>query len=385
MSDGFEIDMLSLGDADCIIVTCWTAHLGPQRILIDGGNRSDFDVVRDFLADRGMTNFWAVVCTHLHGDHAGGLVKLVRDRSFTFQTAWMHDIRKHLTPDALRRASAGPSQQARDVKEIWETTRELDSAFAGRGLMTREPFGGAKIADYPLMTVLGPSLPFYRRAIREWAGIEVPPPVTPSFLEVLSGIGPDPSAPLSRLFFAPPPSPGRPLSPTRPLTEAPLSSLLASTLKNSSLKENPSTQPFNNTSAILGVLFGEKRFMLTSDAGSSALDLVPSDWKDLWWMQVPHHGSDGNLSKSNIERFRPRFACISARGDTDHPSRAIVNALIKCGAMVCSTHRANPGHLWHQTGSVRPRVGYGPAIQLKGTSNRPRLTFGCLPSLAAEG
>ena len=50
MFDGLEIDMLSLGDADCIIATCWTSF-GPQRILIDGGCAVDFPTVRDFYAE----------------------------------------------------------------------------------------------------------------------------------------------------------------------------------------------------------------------------------------------------------------------------------------------------------------------------------------------
>jgi hypothetical protein len=41
MFDGFEIDMLSLGDADCILVTQWSPFDGyPFRVLIDGGSRS---------------------------------------------------------------------------------------------------------------------------------------------------------------------------------------------------------------------------------------------------------------------------------------------------------------------------------------------------------
>jgi beta-lactamase superfamily II metal-dependent hydrolase len=114
MFDGLEIDMLSVGDADCIIVTEWTAH-GPFRVLIDGGNATAFPAVKDFLLSHNMKVFWAAVCTHLHTDHADGLIKLIKDRSFTFCNAWMHDIRKHVSADALRRA--GESSRARSVSE----------------------------------------------------------------------------------------------------------------------------------------------------------------------------------------------------------------------------------------------------------------------------
>src|SRR2546427_11384575 len=85
MFDGIEIDMLSLGDADCIVVTQW-ANGFPHRVLIDGGGGTDVPIVREFLRRRNFTSFWAVVCTHLHRDHARGLIKLVEDKSITIRS-----------------------------------------------------------------------------------------------------------------------------------------------------------------------------------------------------------------------------------------------------------------------------------------------------------
>jgi beta-lactamase superfamily II metal-dependent hydrolase len=372
MFDGLEIDMLSLGDADCIVVTQWAEGF-PHRVLIDGGSGSDAPVVREFLRWRNYTNFWAAVCTHLHQDHARGLVKLVQDKSITIHNGWMHDIRKYVTSDALRRASAGSSSRAQGVKEVLETTEELSRAFASRNLITQEPFAGSVLAGYPFMTVLGPSLPIYQRVLQEFTKVEVP--VTPSFYEALSAIGtrrpatgfprlsdmPNSPAPeaLYGLFpstLDPPPAYGQ-LLPT-----------LTGVLKNSNVKENPKTQPFNDTSSIIGVIFKGHRLLFTADAGSDALDRIPADWRNLLWMQMPHHGSDGNLSQANIERFCPKIAYVSACGDTTHPDKAIVNGLIKVGAQVFSTHSLNPGHLWYWLGSVPSRTGYGPAIPLKGTA-----------------
>ncbi len=83
--DGLEIDMLSLGDADCILVTQWTTAYGPFRVLIDGGSGTDFKTVREFLRTRNVTVLYAVVCTHLHNDHASGLIKLVQDKQSASQ------------------------------------------------------------------------------------------------------------------------------------------------------------------------------------------------------------------------------------------------------------------------------------------------------------
>ncbi len=362
MFDGLEVDMLSLGDADCIVVTQWT-DFGPQRVLIDGGQEADARVIREFLRSMNFTNFWGVLCSHLHNDHARGLIKLVQDKSITIHNAWMHDIRNHASSEALRRASSGNSTNAEAVKQVLENTRELASAFASRNLTAQEPFAGTGIAGYPFMTVLGPSLAFYKDVLAEFTKVEVPQLTSLSFLAALSGISAEHSAPKyqnpASLFapaLVPPPAYGE-LRPS-----------LAGVLRNSRVKENPTTQPFNDTSSIIGVIFKGHRLLFTADAGSDALGQIPAEWKNLLWMQVPHHGSDGNLSQSNIERFCPKTAYVSACGDTSHPDKAIVNGLIKVGAQVFSTHSLNPGHLWYWLGSVPSRTGYGPAIALKGTA-----------------
>jgi hypothetical protein len=172
MYDGIKIDMISLGDADSILVTQWTPF-GPQRILIDGGNGSDAEIVSEFLHSRGFTHLCAVVCSHLHTDHANGLIKLVQDRSISIGTGWMHDIRKHLSADTLLRASRGNSSEAESVRRVVEATKELANAFARRPkpITPQEPFAGNPIAARLSMRVLGPSIPFYRCALTEFADL----------------------------------------------------------------------------------------------------------------------------------------------------------------------------------------------------------------------
>ena len=96
MFDGFEVDVLSLGDADCILVSQW-AGCGVTRLLIDGGRSSDYPEIKAFLQQKNATTLNYVICSHLHNDHAAGLIKLVEDRSFTVEAAFMHDIRNHIT------------------------------------------------------------------------------------------------------------------------------------------------------------------------------------------------------------------------------------------------------------------------------------------------
>jgi len=164
-------------------------------------------------------------------------------------------------------------------------------------------------------------------------------------------------------LLAPPPKSSSPTLPLIPLLGA---------LSNSSVKENPVTQPFNETSTILGVRFGLHKLLFTADAGSRALAYVSSDWNSLEYCGVPHHGSDGNFSQKDIERLCPKFALISAKGDSCHPSRAIVSGLVKVGAKVASTHKS--GNLWYSIGNVPPRLDYGPVDCLTG-SGQPEPLF----------
>jgi beta-lactamase superfamily II metal-dependent hydrolase len=355
--DGIEIDMLSLGDADCIIVTRWF-NSQPHRVLIDGGSGGSYEDVAEFLISHGYDLFWAVVCSHCHADHASGLVKLVKDPRFTFLNAWMHDLRNHIGADALQRASRADD----GVGQVVETTAALMRAFASRLITIRAPFAGARIAWSPDLTVLGPTLDFYKRTIEEFTDIQNSMSVSsglaqfannPSFYGTSPMLSAFAKVPISSDLYISPPAPGS------------LASLFAGIITSSTLEEKPKTQPFNNTSTILGVRHNGLKFMLTADAGSDALDQIGDEWNSLDWMQVPHHGSDGNLSPDNIERFCPRVAYVSAKGDSCHPSRAVINGLIKVRSNVYSTHTG--GHLWLSSGNVPARSGYWPVEPLKAT------------------
>jgi hypothetical protein len=294
----------------------------------------------------------------------------------------MHDMRDHVDADTLRRAAFGNSSRADGVREALETTTELAAAFASRSIAPDEPFSGQIVSCFPGLTVLGPTKRFYELSLKESLGEPIP-----KFGSLLSAIAssrepawpPMPHLPTGFLrgALSQPAalSPALPLSFLGgPLTPAPkttagfdLSAALSGVLSKSNVEEAPKTQPFNNTSAILGMEYEGRKFLLTADAGSDALDAIPPSWKNLHWMQVPHHGSNGNLSQANIERFCPKFACVSAVGDMSHPDRAIVNGLNKVGAKVFSTH--TQGDLWHWVGSVPVRFNYSEAVPLRGSAD----------------
>ena len=66
--DGLTVQYIDVGQADCALIEC-----GGEYLLIDGGNRDDSQLVVSYLEQQGVKELSAVVCTHAHEDHVGGL------------------------------------------------------------------------------------------------------------------------------------------------------------------------------------------------------------------------------------------------------------------------------------------------------------------------
>ena len=62
------VHYIDVGQADCALLEC-----SGEFMLIDGGNVEDSALVVSYLEDAGVEELSAVVCTHAHEDHVGGL------------------------------------------------------------------------------------------------------------------------------------------------------------------------------------------------------------------------------------------------------------------------------------------------------------------------
>ena len=67
-ADTLQVHFIDVGQADCILLEC-----GGEFLLIDGGNVDDSSLVVTYLENQGVEELAAVVCTHAHEDHVGGL------------------------------------------------------------------------------------------------------------------------------------------------------------------------------------------------------------------------------------------------------------------------------------------------------------------------
>lgn len=66
--DGLQVHFLDVGQADCALLEC-----DGEFILIDGGNIGDSNLVVSYLEQQGVEELRAVICSHAHEDHVGGL------------------------------------------------------------------------------------------------------------------------------------------------------------------------------------------------------------------------------------------------------------------------------------------------------------------------
>jgi hypothetical protein len=101
--------------------------------------------------------------------------------------------------------------------------------------------------------------------------------------------------------------------------------------------------PTNKASIVFAIDNKDQRYLFSGDAGIESFKMIPdyqSELKDLYWLKIPHHGSDNNLSKDLIAIMNPMYAdntgdrhqdqivldCISQNVRSERPARSTKTA-----------------------------------------------------------
>jgi beta-lactamase superfamily II metal-dependent hydrolase len=327
--NGIEIDMLSLGDADSILVTRWNNGV-PTYILIDGGYARDATTIETFLAGRGVEKVDHLVSTHLHDDHIRGLVRLVQNNKFEISRAWLHQPELHVDTEAMNEAleKTATLKQSRLITASVQAEQNLVQALREREISITEPFQGMMIGS---LTVCGPSVAYYEGLLAQYRDVK-------KIRQLQEEIDRQKTAAEIRKYF------GRAAA---------------------KLLDVPKTEAENLSCTVLATKLDKDILLLTADAGAESLRYAKEkyDLANCRWMQIPHHGSLYNITQPLVDLFKPKVAFVSAVGNEDHPHPDVIAAFKESGAIVYSTQKPN-AHLWFSVGNVPKRDNYGDAVPL---------------------
>ncbi len=333
---GYEVDFLPVGDGeksgDAIAMRWGDLQSGdPQRqsvAVVDGGTKDSGERlvahIREFY---GTEDVDVVVLTHPDGDHASGLTVVLHE--LRVGQVWMHQPWNHRR-EIMQVVTDGRVTQQSIEKRWRENLRfahELEMLAVSKGIGIYEPFAGTRgFADTGgTLTVLGPSLEYYQELL---ATFECTPPTL-----------------LDGLLIATRKSISEGVRWVR-------ETMTAETLVDPGLND---VRPENNSSTILLLQVDDKSVMLTGDAGVPALAnacghaiSLSIDPCRLALFQVPHHGSKHNIGPAMLDFLfgkpeNPHLKCPAAlvsaakQSDPRHPSRKVVNALLRRGVGVHTT------------------------------------------------
>jgi hypothetical protein len=82
--------------------------------------------------------------------------------------------------------------------------------------------------------------------------------------------------------------------------------------------ENNNSSAENESSAVREITVDERRYLFTGDAGVTAFHDVQTraDLRNIYWLDVPHHGSRRSMTSDLISTMSPHLAYASAKGDS---------------------------------------------------------------------
>lgn len=334
----FEVEFLPVGDAsragDAIVIR-YEGRYGFRIMVVDGGtDDSGAAIVAHIRAFYGVDSIVSdIVSTHPDTDHSCGLRTVLKE--LRVERLWVHGLWHHaadLVPlfENGRWTEAG---LAKAIKGSYPVIAELMDLAAAQGTAIHEPFTGARIGPF---TVLSPNRVIYQHLVPQFR--KTPDPNT----ELLKARGIWLGAPkgvvaaLEALFGS-------------------LTSWVPESWWGERLKEGGVTAAENESSVVMVGDFGTSMVLLTADAGVNALswaaDAAPQlgiDLSQIQMIQVPHHGSRRNVSPSVLDRLvgpvvAPgrgfyKIAVVSApKDDSSHPRKLVLNAFTRRGAGVRTT------------------------------------------------
>ena len=312
-----KVTMLNVKDGDAIIIEL-TKPKKALVMVIDSGEPAFYKTkmkpkLEAILKVYNKKAPDIVVCTHYDSDHIGGLIPLIQDYISEIKEVWIHK-----TPLLLK---ASIENDIFLQTEITKSIGDLGlSIFKGIFKNTAIPVNNLVAEN---ANIILRSLPQLKRLIdlippsklkqvfhkqnplTDWPEITIMGP-TKSYYDSLF-----PKNKTFEQFIIEEAIASTP-------TVATDLSFLKKVVKNPCdlLKKDGETKltATNKASILLAIDKGTKRYLFTGDAGIESFKSVP-DWqkelRNLYFLKIPHHASNNNISKELVELMQPMYAYTS--------------------------------------------------------------------------
>lgn len=309
------IKILDVGDGDAIIVSLNKENEN-LIIVIDGGESRHYitkvkPALEILLQQNNKTAPDIVIATHYDSDHIGGLIPLIEDYIDSISEVWVHrspelanevssfSSNKHdfqhiksreqfLFENKLMLTNSNIKEEAIIEKSSFliESLKQLNT-FLGKipADKLRHVYHGDSYEGWPEIKVLGPTEDFYNSLFPNTKSLEK------LIIEETIDYRSEGIANYQKRFSA----------------------IVNYQNPCDSLKTDSTAKltPTNRASIILLIENNDKKFLFTGDAGISSFKAIPN-WKtslnNIYWLKIPHHGSDNNISTEIINIMKPEYA-----------------------------------------------------------------------------
>lgn len=301
---GFEIDFLPVGDSTRSgdAITLRFGNLKGQRneqtvVVIDGGFNDTAHLITDTIRKSYRTDtIDLIVLTHPDLDHSAGLDNVINEDGITVKKILMHKSSDYSRAiKGLHDENSGTAGFNKQAVRSLRDVNNIIKAAKDNNVPIEEPFEGLRLFD-DAIHILGPSQQYYKELVPRFKIS----PIRKSLADAFRGV--------------------------------------SDAVRFRSLNDNGKTSPQNSSGVILLLTVGEHKILFTSDAGIESLTKAADyaeqqgiDIDDLFLLQIPHHGSKGNIGPTLLSRIKAKNYQISssAKENGHHPSKLVVAALKK--------------------------------------------------------
>jgi beta-lactamase superfamily II metal-dependent hydrolase len=344
---GYEIDFLQVGEGskggDAIALR-WgnLTEIGTEQtvMVIDGGTKDSGQELVDHIKKYYKTDeVDYVINTHPDADHSSGLTVVLENlnvKNLIMHKPW--DKADELT-NFFKSGKVTIAGLRKNIIASLNNAYDLEMLAKKRGIEVSELFSDHFNNPDDEIIILSPSEDYYKLLVANFR--ETPEPKEESALEmVYSKFNESIKYIFEQFGFE--------------------------TLQNPAENE---TSPENNSSIILLLQILGEKFLFTGDAGSGAIfaaiekaETLGIDLQTINFLQVPHHGSKHNIGPQILDKLigpklsdfqykKTAYISVPPDGDPKHPSRKVINALIRRGSKVFTTKDGKKYH--YNNASVR--------------------------------